>query len=78
MRFAALTPASANPLLFGLYGADISCTISLVSQNPRKSPKNWGPPSDLIDLGHPKVLNHDVNIFTTAALEVVVNLLIIM
>ena len=65
LRF--LTPASAWPFDWELYGDDTSCWIPKSAQNFANWLRNWGPPSDQSAWGNPKVLNHPLRRFTTVS-----------
>ena len=67
--FTDFTPASAKPLLFGLYGADTSWVMSWLEQKRENYQRNWGPPSLLMEDGQPKRLNHEVKTLMTASEE---------
>ena len=69
-----LTAASARPFAWGLYGDVSSCTMSFSSQNSSNSDLNCGPPSLLIILGHPSMLNHADSCLTMAAVFVLFSL----
>jgi len=58
---------SAMPLDMGLYGDDSSWLMLLSRQNCLNSERNWGPPSDLMCVGHEATeKNHSLSCLMTA------------
>ena len=55
--FICFTPDSARPFELGLYGDDSSFEMPISLQKELNSERNWGPPSDLRNLGKPKSQN---------------------
>ena len=67
--FTDFTPASAKPLLFGLYGVETSCEMAWLEQKRENSPRNWGPPSLLMEDGQQNRLNQEVRTLSIASDE---------
>ena len=73
--FTFLTAASAKPFDLGLYGDETSCLMLFSLHHCLNGPVNWGPPSDLIIAGQPRLLNQSLNVFVTVLVDVVCNCL---
>ena len=65
--FTDFTPASARPLLLGLYGAERSAQMPCLWQNCTKSPQNCGPLLLHKDEGQPSIINQVDKVWMTTS-----------